>query len=70
MTDRQTECPNCGLKPLPCPFCGKPAEIIAQNEVQCTDWKCGASINWGHWLGEENGIPAEHWVIEQWNKRV
>ncbi len=71
MAAKQTECPHCGLEPLPCPFCGKPAVIHGQNAVECTDYlQCGAGVDGGHWCGEENGIPAEHWVIEHWNKRA
>ena len=39
--------------------------------VGCSDDNCGANIDFGHWLGVDgNGIPAVHWVIEQWNKRI
>ncbi len=64
------ECPCCQTKPLPCPFCGKPGKIYGEPNVGCEDWECGANIEWGHFCGEENGIPAVHWVIMQWNKRV
>ncbi len=56
------------MKLRECPFCGKPGKIYAENNVGCEDWKCGGNIDWGHWCGE-NGVPAVHWVIEQWNKR-
>ena len=64
------ECPCCQTKPLSCPFCGKLGKIYGENYVGCEDWECGAAVDWGHFCGEENGIPAVHWVIEQWNKRV
>ncbi len=64
------ECPCCQLKPLPCPFCGKPAKIYAEHNVGCEDWTCGAQVDWGHFDGEEDGIPAVHHVIGQWNKRI
>ncbi len=68
----KTECRHCGLKPLPCPFCGKPGEILGQNMVACSDTVgCGGEIDFGHWCGTtDDGVPAEHFVIEQWNKRV
>jgi hypothetical protein len=39
--------------------------------VMCSDTVgCSASIDFGHWCGEnDKGVPAEHFVIEQWNKR-
>ena len=68
---KKAECPHCGLKPLPCPFCGAEALIHGQNMVICTDTnKCGGCMDFGHWCGEtDEGVPAEHFVVEQWNKR-
>ena len=63
------ECPCCKEKPLPCPFCGKPAKIYGESVVECSDFSCGGQIDFGHWCGIENGIPAVHWVIKQWNRR-
>lgn len=67
-----TKCGHCGLEPLPCPFCGKPGKIYGQNMVGCSDSvNCGATIDFGHWCGtDDDGTPAEHFVLEQWNKRV
>lgn len=69
---RATECRHCGLKPLPCPFCGKDGLIFGDNMVGCSDdHNCCANIDFGHWTGTNNdGTPAVHYVIEQWNKRV
>ncbi len=64
------ECPCCETKPSDCPFCGKLGKIYGENSVGCSDWNCGAEINFGHWCGEEKGIPAIHHVIAQWNKRI
>ena len=64
------ECKCCGAKPDPCPFCGAPAKIYGQPNVSCSNFDCGAAIDFGHFFGEENGIPAEHWVIKAWNARV
>jgi len=63
------ECPCCQVKPLPCPFCGQPGKIYAENCVGCESWKCGATVNFGHWYDEENNISAVHWVIKHWNER-
>jgi len=68
--DKLTECPCCKEKPKSCPHCGKPGKIYGESEVGCSDWQCGANIDFGHWSGIENGIPAVHWVIKQWNKRT
>ena len=67
-----SKCSHCDLTPLPCPFCGKDGQIFGQNMVGCSDIiECGANIDFGHWCGEtDEGIPAEHYVIEQWNKRI
>lgn len=67
-----TECPHCGIKPRACPFCGAPGEIYAENMVGCSDdINCGGVVDFGHWCGEDDkGVPAVHFVIEQWNKRV
>jgi len=71
MTEIIQSCPCCNEKVLPCPFCGKEGKVYAQNCVGCSDdHECGANVHWGHWCGIENGIPAVHWVIKQWNKRV
>ncbi len=69
--DKPTECPHCGLKLLPCPFCGSRAVVFGQPRVGCTEFECGAEIDFGHFVGETNdGVPAEHFVIEAWNKRT
>ena len=66
-----TQCPHCGITPLPCPFCGKPGEIFGVNMVACSDVSgCGAVIDFGHWVGTLNDIPDVHFVIEQWNTRT
>lgn len=68
---RKSGCTCCGTQPLDCPFCGKPGKIFGENMVGCSaENVCDANIDFGHWCGEENGIPAVHHVIEQWNKRV
>lgn len=66
-----SECPHCQMKPRPCPFCGKPGKIFADNCVGCSDQVgCSANIDFGHWTGtNDDGTPAVHYVIEQWNKR-
>lgn len=78
----KTECPCCKEKLKPCPFCGKPAEIYGENLVGCSginscdaqmdtpDAFCTGNIDFGHWCGTENGIPAVHHVIKAWNKRT
>ena len=64
-------CPHCDIKLLPCPFCESRAVVFGSNAVGCTEFECGAEIDFGHWCGEtDDGIPAEHFVIEQWNKRT
>jgi len=63
------ECPCCNEKPAPCPHCGKPGKIYCESIVGCSDFNCGSQIDFGHWYGIENGIPAVHWVIKQWNRR-
>lgn len=63
------KCPHCGIEPKPCPFCGEPGKVYGENYVGCSDHNCGGNVDFGHWCGVENGIPAIHWVIEQWNKR-
>lgn len=71
MKTKMTRCPCCGTVPLACPFCGESAEICGENMVACSDdLNCTANVDFGHWCGDENGIPAVHWVIQQWNKRV
>lgn len=66
------KCPDCGLEPLPCPFCGAPGEIFGDNLVGCSDTvNCGGNVDFGHWTGvDSNGVTAVHHVIEQWNLRV
>jgi len=64
------ECACCGTKVKPCPFCGSEAEIIADNMVGCTNNQCEANVDWGHFCGIQNGIPAYHHVLEAWNKRA
>lgn len=65
-------CPHCRVRLLHCPFCGGPAEAVGSAVVQCRDTVgCSATIDFGHWTGEDdNGVPAIHFVIEQWNKRA
>lgn len=63
-------CPCCGVNILPCPFCGKEGKIYGSNMVGCSDLNCGGNVDFGHFDGEQDGIPAVHWVIEQWNKRT
>ena len=59
------------IKIKPCPFCGKPAKTSGENRVYCIDIiNCCAQIDFGHWCGVENGIPAIQHVINQWNKRL
>lgn len=72
MASTREECPHCGLKPLRCPFCGSPGEIFGDNMVGCCETvNCGGNVDFGHWTGEDdNGVPAVHFVIEQWNKRA
>lgn len=72
MSHETNECDHCGMKPLPCPFCGKPGKIFGDNMVGCSDTNgCMAAVDFGHWTGEDDdGVPAVHYVIEQWNKRV
>jgi hypothetical protein len=66
-----TECPCCGAKIKPCPFCGKPGQIYGCNNVGCSEFECGANVDFGHWCGiGDDGKPAVHWVIENWNKRI
>jgi len=70
--DTATACPCCSTEIGKCPFCGKRGCIILpyENAVFCEDDNdCGAEMNFGHWCGEEKGIPAIHHVIAQWNKR-
>lgn len=70
MTEK-SHCPCCHTELKLCPFCGKQAKIFGSNMVGCSDDNCGANIDFGHWVGvDDNGIPAVHWVIEQWNKRI
>ncbi len=68
----KTECPCCNTKLNLCPFCGGPAKIYGQNMVGCIDnANCGGTMDFGHWSGhDDDGIPAEHYVVEQWNKRI
>ena len=74
-------CPHCDEKLKPCPFCGGQAKIYGENMVGCVKLECDAemtssgeycsgAINYGHWCGEENGVPAVHWVIKAWNRRL
>lgn len=75
-------CPHCGERPKKCPFCGKPAKIYGQNMVGCSgindcdagmvppDEFCTGHVDFGHWCGTEKNIPAVHWVIKAWNRRV
>jgi len=56
---------------MPCPFCGEPGKIYGVNMVGCSNVsRCGAVIDFGHWVGALNGIPDVHFVIEQWNTRT
>ena len=55
---------------LPCPFCGKDGKIYGENMVGCVDAQCGANIDYGHWCGVEDGVPAIRHVINAWNTRV
>ncbi len=64
-----TICPCCGEKIKNCPFCGSPGQIYGSNNVGCSDTECGAIIDWGHWCGTEDGVPAVHYVVQHWNKR-
>lgn len=70
--DLPNECPDCGMTPAACPFCGQPAKVYGTNSVGCIDTVgCGGEMNFGHWCGQpENGVYPVHYVIEQWNKRV
>jgi endogenous inhibitor of DNA gyrase (YacG/DUF329 family) len=70
MTDKHSPPGDSDTKLLPCPFCGKPGKVYAENSVGCSDQQCGAEVNFGHWCGVENGVPAVNWVIAQWNKRT
>lgn len=65
-----TECPCCGEKVKNCPFCGAPGQVYGSNNVGCTDIECSGQVDFGHWMGERDGIPAVHWVIKAWNRRV
>ncbi len=68
---RLLECSCCQEKPLPCPFCGAPGMIFGENMIGCSEIvQCGGQVDFGHHCGVENGIPAVHWVIKQWNKRI
>ena len=67
--DLPTKCDHCGMELLPCPFCGSRAVVFGDPSVGCAEFECGATIDFGHWVGVEDGVPAYHWVIEQWNKR-
>lgn len=66
-----SKCPCCEVEPAACPFCGKPGKIYGESIVGCSDLtNCNGQVDFGHWCGVENGIPAVHWVIKQWNKRA
>ena len=67
----KTECPCCETKVKPCPFCGSPGIIYSCNMVGCSEnVQCGGEVDFGHWVGTtDDGIPAVHFVVEQWNKR-
>ena len=69
----KTECPCCQAKIKDCPFCGSPGVILThcENTVFCDNVNCcDAQIDFGHFFGIENGIPAIHHVITAWNRRV
>jgi endogenous inhibitor of DNA gyrase (YacG/DUF329 family) len=66
-----TKCPHCDMQVAACPHCAEPARIHGENMVACTDTvDCCAQVDFGHWCGTENGIPAIHWVIAAWNRRA
>ena len=52
-----------------CPFCGGEAKAHGSAVVACENINCEALIDFGHWCGTENGIPAIDWVIKAWNTR-
>ena len=54
----------------PCPFCGSAARIHGESIVACTNNDCSGQVDFGHWCGEENGVPAIYWVVQAWNKRT
>lgn len=69
----KTECPCCKTKIKKCPFCGSAGVILKGNEssVYCDNINCcDAEIDFGHWSGTEESIPAIHHVIAAWNTRA
>jgi hypothetical protein len=55
-----TKCPCCEEEIKICPFCGEYGQIFGSNMVGCSDFQCSANIDFGHWCGMENGVPAVH----------
>ncbi|VAW80471.1 hypothetical protein MNBD_GAMMA12-3939 [hydrothermal vent metagenome] len=63
------ECPSCGEKVKPCPFCGGTDLHIIENYVGCENADCTGNVDFGDHTEILNSNAAIHFAIKAWNRR-
>lgn len=55
---------------LPCPFCGKAAEVTDFGADEIGDWWLAGCSDCGIWLPAGGESPTREQAIEAWNTRA